>query len=166
MSTTSIYGIIKDNQLIYVGKSKCPIENFNRRHRVKYGNSIDMIILDEINSVNTQDWRPIEEYWITRAQMFNTLNNKNVGGGGAPFQTEETKQRMSLARKGESKPQGFGEKISKSYPKKPVIQFDLQGNFIKEWKTLTSAKKHYKGVANVVTGLAKSAGGYKWTYKN
>ena len=44
--------------------------------------------------------------------------------------TTKTKQKMSKNMKG--KP---------SNPKKPILQYDLEGNFIKEWDSLSSIKK-------------------------
>ena len=49
---------------------------------------------------------------------------------------------------------------------KPVIQYDLQGNFIKEWPSITAAKTFIKGDVNAVLyGKSKTAGGFKWKYK-
>lgn len=51
--------------------------------------------------------------------------------------------------------------------RKPILQFDLQGNFIKEYDSYTSAKNTTKinGINNAVKGTVKTAGGYLWTYK-
>ena len=49
----------------------------------------------------------------------------------------------------------------------PIIQFDLKGNKIKEYSSITEAKKQtgIKGIANVLRRLAKTAGKYIWVYK-
>ena len=54
--------------------------------------------------------------------------------------------------------------------KKPIIQYDKQGNFIKEWKSATEAKNElgYKDtpICNCLKGRCKTAGGYVWKYAN
>jgi group I intron endonuclease len=52
--------------------------------------------------------------------------------------------------------------------KRPIIQYDLNMNFIKEWESILKAKTEtkIKGISNNVTGRAKTAGGYIWKYKD
>jgi group I intron endonuclease len=96
--------------------------------------------------------------------------------------SEETKQKISIAKKGKTKPKEWGEKQSLLKKGKPnfkirgntkkgnkVIQYDLQGNFINEWKNAAEAKKH-TGVGNAsismcCRGVNKSAGGFIWKFK-
>lgn len=51
-----------------------------------------------------------------------------------------------------------------------VIQFDLNGDFIKEWKSASFAAKQLglrqSGIASNAAGTYKSSGGYIWEYKN
>ena len=54
---------------------------------------------------------------------------------------------------------------------KVIFQYDLQGNFIKEWKSLTEAKNNISNInipniCNCCRGKRKQAGGYIWKYKN
>jgi group I intron endonuclease len=70
--------------------------------------------------------------------------------------TEDTKQKMSLIKKG---------KISNN-PKKSILQYDKQGNFIKEWPSITEANKYISGdIGAAVRGKQKIAGGYIWREK-
>jgi len=50
-----------------------------------------------------------------------------------------------------------------------VIQFDLQGNFIKEWNSIKEAENSYKlprgSISKVCKNKRKTTGGYKWEYK-
>lgn len=50
-----------------------------------------------------------------------------------------------------------------------VLQYDLDGNFIKEHKSVKDAAKevgaHRNAISNAVHGCAKSAGGYMWRLK-
>jgi hypothetical protein len=60
-------------------------------------------------------------------------------------------------------------KINKpSNASKKIIQFDIGYNFIKEWNSITEAKKHIiKGdIQSCVLGKQKTAGGFIWRYKN
>lgn len=53
---------------------------------------------------------------------------------------------------------------------KPLLQYDLQGNFIKEWENAVEAGKvlGYNGssIQRCARGERKSAFGYIWKYKN
>lgn len=53
---------------------------------------------------------------------------------------------------------------------KPILQYDLQGNFLKEWECITEAQKYYaNGKTNCISmclrNKCKTAYGYKWKYK-
>ena len=50
---------------------------------------------------------------------------------------------------------------------KEILQFDLNNNFIKEWRSQADAVKSlgFKGIYNCVTGRSKQSGGYIWKYK-
>ena len=58
-----------------------------------------------------------------------------------------------------------GERISKTKFKK-VSQYDLEGNYIKEWESILGASKQLNisssGITNCIHGRSKSAGGYIW----
>ena len=50
---------------------------------------------------------------------------------------------------------------------KPVLQYDLDGNFIKEYPSAKDAKeKTGLKIQNALVGKAKFCGGYIWKYKN
>ena len=72
---------------------------------------------------------------------------------------EETKQKLSLAQKG----------IPKIKTKKPVIQLDINNNFIKEWDSQTDAGLALgikpNDISSAIYGRQKTAGGYKWLFK-
>lgn len=70
--------------------------------------------------------------------------------------TFQTKQNMSLSR------------IKNKSKAKSIIQKDLNNNVITTFLSTTDAVKEtkIKGIGNVLTGLAKTAGGYIWEYKN
>ena len=75
---------------------------------------------------------------------------------------ENSNNPISLVNKSESK------KGIKNHRHQPVLQYDKDGNFIREWGTMTEAettlnithKIHY-----VCQGKRKTCGGYIWKYK-
>lgn len=52
----------------------------------------------------------------------------------------------------------------------PVLQYDKDGNFIKEWKSFASVRRELNisssNVVQCAKGKTKSAGGFVWKYKN
>lgn len=64
---------------------------------------------------------------------------------------------------------GTGNKRRSDTEKIKVHQYDLNGNFIKEWEGITDASQKLKiSTGNIVCcckGRRKTAGGYKWKYK-
>ena len=54
--------------------------------------------------------------------------------------------------------------------KKPIIQYDVKGNLIKKWNSITEASKNLKielsNISHACKGERKSAGGYRWKYDN
>ena len=50
--------------------------------------------------------------------------------------------------------------------KKPILQYDLDGNFIKEWESAADVGKKVKSsICHCLNGDQKTAYGYKWIYK-
>ena len=75
-----------------------------------------------------------------------------------------TLSNMSIAHKGKTGLKGDKNKYSKK-----VLQFDLEGNFIKEWDCLhqieeTIGLSHIQ-VSRCCRGIYKTSGGYVWKYK-
>ena len=103
--------------------------------------------------------------------------------------SKETRLKISQSSKGKKRPKEIGEKISNSKKGKfinlvvssvhkdklkeihsvPIIQFDLQGNFIREWNSTQEAALFYKiqkgHICNALNGRSKSSNGYMWGYK-
>jgi hypothetical protein len=52
-------------------------------------------------------------------------------------------------------------------PKKPILQYDLEGNFIQEWNSIKEATKITKiwGIGDCARGRQKRAGKYIWKFK-
>lgn len=81
------------------------------------------------------------------------LRNSNLG----VKRSEITKQRVKLARA----------KQDISHLGKPVIQMDLQGNFIKEWESMAEANRVLKTGYNIRRAIIGNltCKGFKWKYK-
>ena len=141
-----------------------------------------------------------EEYYIS---LYNTMRkgyNCESGGNENKIVSDETKQKLSEAMKGENNPlygkhltEEHKSKLSKAkkgennpmYGKhrddetkdkmrlshnKPVIQFTKEGEFIAEYESALVAKNitgiDSSNISKCCLGKLKSAGGFKWTYKN
>ena len=54
--------------------------------------------------------------------------------------------------------------------RKPILQYNLNGNFIREWESIVSAAKKLKvnaaSICRALKGKRKSAFGFIWSYKN
>jgi hypothetical protein len=96
--------------------------------------------------------------------------------------SKESKRKISEGLKGHISP-NKGKKMSKESSEKksksmmgvmnkPILQYDLQNNLIKEWPSISEAylslnKKITNGCINLACkGKIKTAFGYKWKYKN
>ena len=51
--------------------------------------------------------------------------------------------------------------------KKDILQYDLQGNFIREWNSIKEAcdSVNLKSLTNALDGTKDNLGGYMWRYK-
>jgi hypothetical protein len=205
-----------DPNKVYIGKT---IKNRKPHHKHTYGENIIYTIIDEVDSLNKTYWKSLETFWIgyLRFLGFNVLN-KNNGGGGPIFLSEETRHKISKASIGKSRNKGrrhseeskqkisnsmkgilrpeSGEKISKSKKgipqsethrknigdairgrkvtwndklSKPILQYDLEGNFIQEWKGIKYAAGclglNNRIICNCLIGKLKQTGGFTWKYK-
>lgn len=105
-----------------------------------------------------------------------TLKERNH----SQYYTEEVKERISKNNKGKPRPFSDAHKMAMGVAKlkqaKPVLQCDLEGKVIKEWKSKGQAalwiKEQTGKTSNLVSqikdcilGKQKTAFGYKWKYK-
>jgi hypothetical protein len=244
MDVTRIYLVencFGDPNKMYIGKTKGSRE---KNHKKTYGSQIFYTYIDEVEGCKKEDWKSLECFWIEQFRQWGfELMNKNKGGGGPSFQTEEsnkkrrkpkpdgfgnkiskfrtgksfeeicgvenakniknkisksklgnryalnnilsqeTKNKISESKKNhpcfktksfsekhkKPKPEGFGERLKKSNSKS-ILQYDLKGNFIKEWESGKLASKELKinpgNISSCCAKIYKSAGGYIWKYKN
>lgn len=152
MKTTYIYLITNiDNNpnKVYIGKT-VNIKSRKYDHYQTFGKGIQIDVIDEVNSHYSQDWKPLECYWIEQFKVWNfNVYNKNNGGGGVEFRTQDSI------------------KVIRQKLQKPIVQYDSKGNIIKEWDSIKSAKSSLKcDIDACLKGNNKTSGGYFWGYKN
>ena len=117
------------------------IPNPNNKPEIDHINTIktdNTVFLNEDGSVN---YEKTNLRWVTRSE-----NNNNP---------------LTLLKTGESKK-------GKKYHIRPVLQYDKDGNFIREWDTITEAERTLNiahKIWNVCQGKRKTCGGYIWKYK-
>lgn len=119
---------------------------------------------------------------ITHTGMKHSEETKKKFGKSDIYQSEEFKNKISLIHKGKIVSEETRKKLSVKGKNKellknfavlqriPVIQMDLENNFIKEWESMTLVNKELKINKSQISACCKnknnSAGGFKWEYKN
>ena len=86
--------------------------------------------------------------------------NKNCLGR---ILSEKTKEKISKSHIGK-----MTGRDNVSYNPTPVLQYDLEGNFIKEWRDLISLKEagfNNRSISNNTNGRSKSSHGFVWKFK-
>lgn len=139
--------------------------------------------------------RELEDYWC---KILNTHNDEfgyNIKGTGKDLKVrmaEETKIKLSIAHKGKKLSDSHRKSLSEAQLKrgkgqyrscrakrriaeanikrsKPVNQYSLDGELIKEWRSCKEASESlligYSAIHNCTKGLSKSAFGYTWKFK-
>lgn len=153
---TKIYYLHRGNNIpFYIGKT---ISEKNRKysHKNKLGKDIILEIIDE---VPTNEWKYWEEFYISLFKIWGfKLENKNNGGGGSiggykcPTTSQTHKGRISPNK-------GKGKKI---------LQYGLDGNFIKEWNNIDEAintlniQVNNESIRQCLIGKSKKSAGYIW----
>ena len=150
INITKIYlvtNIDNDVNKVYIGKTKNASREAN--HKRYFGSQITFDYIDEVNSLKRECWEPLETYWIEQFRQwgFEVVNKRKKGGSGPEYQTETSKIKMSV----------------------PICQYDLQGNFIREWNGLAEASKYFNkdaaGIYATCNNKQKTYCGYLWSYK-
>ena len=102
-------------------------------------------------------------------------NGKNKTAGGYlwfyknSFNEQILKEKIENAKIKKPSPSGASKKISLKLMK-PVLQYDLEGNFIKEWSSLKEASYHcnihQSNISNCCRGTQRTCKNYIWKFKN
>lgn len=119
--------------------------------------------VDNIENINKREVYWLEFYDAANNPLFYNKTNKAKGINKfsrevvdkrakkliGTKRSDETKMKMSISKKGKKTSNKTKNIMSKSSPKrKKIIQYDLEGNFIKVWECMSDAARFY----NVSTG--------------
>ncbi len=166
-----------------IGYKSCPL--FYKAIQ-KYGwDNIKHEILEQNVTEDKIDER--EKYWISYYQSNNRTFGYNIEEGGYCVRTfsPETRKKISDAKKGKSlslehrrklsqanlghhnSPEAEAKRIAKRV--RPVLQFDLNNNFIQEYPSIKQAAENLQidssGISKVCKNKLHQCGGYIWKYK-
>lgn len=161
----------------------------------KYGwDNIEHEILEE--NLSFEDAEIKEKYYIEKYNSNNPAYGYNLTSGGLGsngfrlpeekrkelsknrqginsigygfYPSDSTKKKMSDSAKGRVFKQGTRQKLADS-KKKPVYQYDLNGNFIREFDCAIQAADTLEinrgNLCSCCRNVVKSAGGYFWSYE-
>lgn len=165
-----IYVLTKNDHPFYVGKTH-NVKTRLRDHKVNHGSNIEMRILEAVKI--DEPWLELEKKWIRNFREWGVeLKNGNGGGGGVKTgykRSPEFGEKISKSKKG--KKRDSKEVIPATIARqKPVLQFDKQGNFIKEYPSAKHAAKeidiHYNTFYDHLKGKYKTSRGFIFKYKN
>lgn len=100
----------------------------------------------------------------TRRKLKEKCSGKNNARYGIEV-SKETREKMRKAKLGtkQSKEHRFNIMCGEG---KRTAQYDLEGNFIREWHSTREARRelHIFGIDRCCRGVQNTAGGYKWKY--
>jgi hypothetical protein len=137
-------------------------------------------LVDVIDEVPSLEWEFWEIFYIGlfKSWGFNLTNN-TIGGNGTGSGecnpnygkklTKDHKMKCSLKLRGDKNP-FYGKKHSEDAIKKfskPILQYSIDGKFIKEWNSIRSAERELK-ISSISTCCHKkllSSGGFIWRFK-
>jgi hypothetical protein len=181
-----VYQILSPSNKIYIGQSTniesrwCHYKNLNccKQHKLyrslkKYG--WEQHIFKVIEECSLEQLNKREIYWGLHYSVLgeNGLNLR-LGEANGLF-SEETKKRMSISKKGKAniklknliRSDKTKQKIS-NILSKPILQYDLEGNFIREWQSMKEASISLNICSPLISKVCRNekqtAGGYIWKF--
>ena len=141
----------RDRKLLHRLVAEAFIPNPENKPEIDHINTIktdNTVFLNEDGSIN---YEKTNLRWTTRKENINNPLTK-------------TKMQINARKPSKGK---YGKKHHRS---KPIIQYDKEGNFIKEWECANDVERvlgiSNKHIGSVCLGKRKSCGGYIWKYKN
>ena len=133
-----IYALEENNIPFYIGYTSRTAGERMDEHQRLLKKQITQTTIDEVED---GEWRYWETYWIEQYKNWGfKLINKNKGGGGVEKHTELSKKKIGDSMRGQKRPTTSaklkGQKITWDLgTSTPVLQFDLDGNLVGEYKS-------------------------------
>lgn len=140
-------------------------------------------IMSVVEITNNESWQDREKYWIAHYRHLYDLTNFMEGGqGGASY--GRLGKKNSIEHLENTRKSRLGKKIKQNDKKdlrkqgiqrykesvaKPILQFSLEGELLKEWKSAVICAKemnfHYQNIDKCCKGMRNKAHGFLWKYK-
>ena len=139
--------------------------------------------------IATEELNKLESYFIGLFDTYRHGYNSTLGGDGTRgYKLDElAKNKISFATKGKKKSKEFSNKMSAIHKGRPmseaakkklsnskknngnkIVQYDLQGNYIRTWDNIDIVSKTFnvsrESIAGCCRGKSKSAHGFIWKY--
>lgn len=123
-----------------------------------------------------ENWEERERYWISfYKNQGSRLTNLTDGGEGLPRGYKHSKETIEKIRQASKKPNAGQFSKGRIWESKQaegnwkvILQYDLEGNFIREWKGIVNAAKELNLDKNLITACLKNkrkmTGGFQWKY--
>lgn len=120
--------------------------------------------MEIIDIVEDDGWQFWETYWIQQLKVWNFRLVNITNGGDGLHNGNNTSYSSGHIPWNKNK---IGHKTSK---RKPVLQLDLEGNFIREFQSCFEASLQFncgeENIRNVCRGKTKTAKNFKWKFKH
>lgn len=143
----------------------------------EYKDCCKLIYIEEYDTPQEAKAREAELISKFRETFGNRCLNQSPGNGfgpkGIPI-PEYRKEKISKNAKGKTRSAEARQHMSearkgKTHAGKPILQYDMQGNFVKEYPTLREASQqtgiNVNSICQCCKGTQKSAGKSTWQYK-
>ena len=183
------------NEVRYIGKTKRSLvdrmyshmSNYKLERERSYKNSWIISlkrqnlkpIIKVLDIIEEDNWEFWEQFYIClfKSWGFNLTNMTKGGEGNSGGKgclgykhTEEAKKRISIANSKPKSKEWIQNAAKGKY--KPISQYDLQNNYIRDWESTTTAAialgniNKKKNINNCLMNKKKSAYGYIWKLQN
>ena len=136
--------------------------NFNYKE-VEWNKCNEYALCNEVKLI-CRKYNEIEDINIVAEYFhcsYNTIKNKLKQGAinkWCDYDAEEAKRQAQIEN---------GKRVIKTMSK-PVIQFDLNGNFVKRYTSIQQAQREngFSHIWDCIKGKRKTVGGFQWRYEN
>lgn len=126
----------------------------------------------------------MEKHFIIQFDSIKNGYNLRTGGTSGYKYSDEVKEKMSQSKLGTTRSEKTKSKISNTLKlhtrteehkinnglskRIPILQYDKNNNFIREWDSIKSAREELKisNISNCLSGKYKTSGGFIWKYKD